>query len=97
MGDRGVACRKLLRALNEVMQLPIAGDFIDPVQSPEVEYPVNLAIIKARLENRFYRYIASVKFDIRYLAKNAERSNPRHSVAVKYARILVDICLAIIK
>lgn len=52
---------------------------------------------KARLDNRFYRRLTSVQFDVRYLATNAEKFNAPHSQIVKHARIITDLCLRIIK
>lgn len=57
-------CDRILRGLEQIMELSIAEPFIAPVDLNSypmyayvVEYPVDLTIIKARLQNRFYRYM----------------------------------------
>lgn len=86
------------------MGLSIAEPFLVPVDLSRypsyaliVEYPVDLSTIKARLENNFYRRITAAQFDVRYLATNAEKFNELHSVIVKHARIITELCLRIIK
>jgi hypothetical protein len=86
------------------MELAIAEPFLVPVDlnvyptyAVIVEYPIDLSTIKARFENRFYRRVTAAQFDMRHLATNAEKFNERHSVIVKHARILTELCLRIIK
>ncbi|KAK6636696.1 hypothetical protein RUM43_010358 [Polyplax serrata] len=102
-GDRDATCRRIIAGLNKVMNLAIAEPFIAPVDlnhyptyALSVEYPIDLSTIKARLENRFYRRLTAVQFDVRYLATNAEKFNEAHSQIVKHARIVSDLCLRII-
>lgn len=104
LGDRDGACRRIISCLDKVMALAIAEPFLAPVDlnlyktyAFVVEYPVDLSTIKARFENHFYRRIAAAQFDVRYLAANAEQFNEPHSVIVKSARIITDLCLRIIK
>lgn len=104
MGDREAACRRIIRGLDQVMGLGVAEAFVAPVDLnmyPDyaliVEYPIDLSTIKARFENHFYRRITSAQFDVRYLARNAEQFNEPHSLIVKRARIVTDLCLRIIK
>lgn len=94
----------ILTGLAKVMELAIAEPFLVPVDlntyptyAVIVEYPVDLSTIKARFENRFYRRVTAAQFDIRHLATNAEKFNERHSIIVKHARILTELCLRIIK
>ncbi|KAF5301599.1 hypothetical protein FQR65_LT08904 [Abscondita terminalis] len=103
-GDRESACRRICEGLEQVMVLAIAEPFLVPVDLSQyptyayiVEYPVDLSTIKARLENHFYRRITAAQFDVRYLATNAEKFNEPHSVIVKHARIISELCLRIIK
>lgn len=103
-GDREASCRRIVAGLEEVMMLAIADAFLAPVDLniyPEyafiVEYPIDLATIKARFENHFYRRITSAQFDVRYMATNAEKFNQSNSHIVKHARIITDLCLRIIK
>lgn len=103
-GDRDASCRRIISGLEQVMGLAIADPFLAPVDlniypgyAYVVEYPIDLATIKARFENHFYRRITSAQFDVRYLATNAEKFNQSHSHIVKHARIITDLCLRIIK
>lgn len=103
-GDRSTACRKIIEGLEQVMTLAIAEPFLVPVDLSQypayayvVEYPIDLSTVKARLENNFYRRITAIQFDVRYLATNAEKFNEPHSVIVKQARIITELCLKIIK
>lgn len=103
-GDRDASCRRIISGLEQVMGLAIADPFLAPVDLniyPQyafvVEYPIDLATIKARFENHFYRRITSAQFDVRYLATNAEKFNQTHSHIVRHARIITDLCLRIIK
>ncbi|KAF5287129.1 hypothetical protein FQA39_LY16052 [Lamprigera yunnana] len=103
-GDRESACRRICEGLEQVMVLAIAEPFLVPVDLSQyptyayiVEYPIDLSTIKTRLENNFYRRITAAQFDVRYLATNAEKFNEPHSVIVKHARIISELCLRIIK
>lgn len=103
-GDRDAACRRILAGLDKVMGLAIAEAFLAPVDLSYypnyafvVEYPVDLSTIKARFENHFYRRINSAQFDIRYLATNAEKFNEPHSIIIRHARIVTELCLKIVK
>lgn len=49
------------------------------------------------MENRFYRRLAAVQFDARYIASNAEKFNEEGSDIVRSARIITEILLTIIK
>jgi bromodomain and WD repeat domain-containing protein 1/3 len=102
--DRDAVTSHILAGLSKVMELAIAEPFLVPVDlnvyptyAVIVEYPIDLSTIKARFENRFYRRVTAAQFDMRHLATNAEKFNERHSVIVKHARILTELCLRIIK
>ncbi|VVC97121.1 unnamed protein product [Leptidea sinapis] len=86
------------------MTLAVAEPFVAPVdlqQYPSyamvVPYPVDLATIRARFENQFYRRPAAAQFDARYLASNAEQFNEPHSPIVRRARLVTDLLLSIIR
>lgn len=49
------------------------------------------------MENRFYRRLAAVQFDARYVASNAEKFNEEGSDIVRSAQIITEILLTIIK
>lgn len=103
-GDRDGSCRRIVAGLEEVMGLAIADAFLTPVDLNAypnyaflIEYPIDLSTIKARFENHFYRRITSAQFDVRYLATNAEKFNEPHSIIIKSARIITDLCLRILR
>ncbi|XP_034662563.1 bromodomain and WD repeat-containing protein 3 isoform X3 [Drosophila subobscura] len=103
-GDRDGTCRRIINGLEQVMRLSIAEHFLAPVDLniyPDyaylIEYPIDLTTVKSRFENHFYRRITSAQFDVRYLATNAEQYNRRHTIIVKHARIVTDLCLRIIR
>lgn len=103
-GDRAAACATIISNLDKVMELAIAEPFLTPVDLSQyptyafiIEYPIDLSTIKTRFENHFYRRITAAQFDVRYLATNAEKFNELHSVIVKHARIITDLCLRIIR
>lgn len=52
---------------------------------------------QSRLDNRFYRRINAVQFDVRYLATNTEKFNQKGSNIVRQARIVTELCLKLIK
>lgn len=103
-GDREGSCRRIVAGFEQVLGLAIAEPFLTPVDLNAyptyafvVEYPIDLSTIKARFENHFYRRVTSAQFDVRYLATNAEKFNEKHSIIVKNARIITDICLRILR
>lgn len=102
--ERETASKFILAGMTKVMELAIAEPFLVPVDlsiypsyAMIIEYPIDLSTIKARFENSFYRRLTAAQFDIRYLATNAEKFNERHSIIVKHARILTELCLRIVK
>lgn len=102
--DRDLVSRHIVAGITSVMELAIAEPFLVPVDlnaypdyAMVIEYPIDLSTIKARFENKFYRRLTAAQFDIRYLATNAEKFNEKHSVIVKNARVLTELCLRIVK
>lgn len=103
-GDRQGTCAAITTNLDKVMELAIAEPFLTPVDLSRypsyayiVEYPIDLSTIKSRIENHFYRRITAAQFDVRYLATNAEKFNESHSIIVKHARIITELCLRVIR
>jgi len=101
-GDRDVECQKFLERIEQVMALSVAEPFSAPVDLNHypsyallIAYPIDLTTIKTRLENRFYRSIQALQFDVRYVASNAEKFNQRKSQIVKQANIVTELCLKI--
>ncbi|CAH1970957.1 unnamed protein product [Acanthoscelides obtectus] len=103
-GDRDLVTKHILAGLTKVMELAIAEPFLVPVDinvyptyAKIIEYPIDLSTIKTRFESNFYRRLTAAQFDIRYLSTNAEKFNARHSVIVRNARIVTELCLRIVK
>nr|XP_049707984.1 bromodomain and WD repeat-containing protein 1 isoform X2 [Helicoverpa armigera] len=99
-GDRAAACRAIAQHIGAVMSLAAAEAFVAPVDLQQypayarvVPYPVDLATIRARCDNLFYRRAAAAQFDVRYLASNAEQFNEAHSSIVRAARLVSELLL----
>uniref|UniRef100_A0A0R3RTJ3 Bromo domain-containing protein n=1 Tax=Elaeophora elaphi TaxID=1147741 RepID=A0A0R3RTJ3_9BILA len=56
----------------------------------DVDYPIDLSTIVERVKNRFYRRLASLEQDIRYIAINARLFNQPNSEIVRNSRVLVE-------
>ncbi|XP_049883065.1 bromodomain and WD repeat-containing protein 3 [Pectinophora gossypiella] len=102
-GERAAACRAIAQHIGQVMSLSAAEPFVAPVDlqaypsyAMVVPYPIDLATIRARFDNLFYRRTAAAQFDVRYLATNAEQFNEPHSPIVRQARLVTDLLLHII-
>uniref|UniRef100_A0A0K2UST4 Bromo domain-containing protein n=1 Tax=Lepeophtheirus salmonis TaxID=72036 RepID=A0A0K2UST4_LEPSM len=100
---RDIETKRISAALETIMGLSIAEPFNYPVDQsiyPEyfysVEYPMDLNLIKARVDNNFYRRIASIEYDLKYIFENAEAFNVPKSDIVKNAKILVRLAGEII-
>ncbi|XP_057373055.1 bromodomain and WD repeat-containing protein 3-like [Daphnia carinata] len=103
-GDRDSECDRIAAGISQVMGLAIAEPFAAPVDlnlypsyAYVVEYPMDLSTIKARLENRFYRRVTAVQYDVRYVFTNACKFNEPKSDIVRSASIISDLCLEIIR
>ena len=82
------------------MSLAIAEPFAAPVYPSYalvVEYPMELSTIKARLDNRFYRRVTAVQYDVRYVYTNACKFNEPKSDIVRSASIITDLCMEMIR
>lgn len=102
-GHQDAQCTKISGLLEQVMGLAISEAFLTPVDINKypnyaftIEYPIDLSTIKARLDNRFYRRIDALKFDVKFIAINAEKFNQPNSDIVKHAKIIRDLCLELI-
>lgn len=103
-GERDSECDRIAAGISQVMSLAMAEHFSAPVDlncypsyTYIVEYPVDLSMIKARLENRFYRRVTAVQYDARYVYTNACKFNEPKSDIVRSASIISDLCLEIIR
>ncbi|XP_013385977.1 bromodomain and WD repeat-containing protein 3 [Lingula anatina] len=100
---RDVECERIARGLEQIMELSIAEPFLAPVDLNKypiygmiIEYPTDLSTIKARVENHFYRRIAAIQFDIRYIETNARTFNQPGSLIVRQSKLLTELCLKFI-
>jgi len=94
---------RVVSGLEQIMTLSVAENFtvpVDlnafPVYAMIIAYPVDLSLIKARLENRFYRRIAALQYDVRRIESNARIFNDSRSAIVEYARVVTELCLQFI-
>jgi bromodomain and WD repeat domain-containing protein 1/3 len=86
------------------MQLAIAEPFNYPVDLtayPEymldVEYPMDLSLVKARLDNRFYRRTDAIEYDLSFVYVNAASFNRPRSDIVKNAKVIKRIVQLIVR
>ena len=97
-------CTRISEALEAIMSLAIAEPFnypVDLTNYPEymldVEYPMDLNLIKARVDNFFYRRIAAIQRDIKYIYENAASFNRPKSDIVRNAKILTKLAAEIVE
>ncbi len=96
--------RRISEALETVMSLAIAEPFNYPVDLtayPEymldIEYPMDLTLIKARIDNHFYRRIDAMLYDVGYIHTNAASFNRPRSDIVKNAKIITKLIKEIVQ
>ena len=87
-GDRDSECKRISAALSQVMKLAIAEPFTSPIDLNLCPYPMDLPTIKQRLDNRFYRRISAVLFDLSYVFTKSNN--------IRSASITKDLCLEMI-
>lgn len=102
--SRDEECERIIDGINQLMTLDIAAAFVAPVDlqaypmySTVVAYPTDLSTIKERLENRFYRRVSSLMWELRYIEHNTRTFNEPGSPIVKSAKFVTDILLYFIK
>ncbi|CAG2169043.1 unnamed protein product, partial [Oppiella nova] len=96
-------CKRVSKALTQIMALTewkeVAKVFnhMDGEYVGEVAYPIDLDVIKARVDNKFYRRQAAIKYDLKFIESNASLLNAdEDSLLVRSARIVTSICLKFI-
>ncbi|XP_069866377.1 PH-interacting protein isoform X1 [Dipodomys merriami] len=101
---RDEECERIVTGINQLMTLDIASAFVAPVDLQAypmyctvVAYPTDLSTIKQRLENRFYRRISSLMWEVRYIEHNTRTFNEPGSPIVKSAKFVTDLLLHFIK
>ncbi|XP_065293659.1 bromodomain and WD repeat-containing protein 3 isoform X1 [Dermacentor albipictus] len=100
---RDTCCIRLVTGVSRIMELSIAEPFAAPVDlnaypmyTRVVAYPIDLSTIRARLENRFYRRMDSIRFDVKFLEINAKKFNEPNSKIVQKATLLANLLLQFI-
>jgi WD40 repeat protein len=101
--DTDYQCDRLIHGLEKIMETSWAEFFNAPVDLNEypdyatmIAYPIDLNTIKERLNNRFYRSIDSVRFDVKFIQNNAQLYNLPHSMITRNARLVTSLCLQFI-
>nr|XP_037858108.1 PH-interacting protein isoform X5 [Chlorocebus sabaeus] len=101
---RDEECERIVAGINQLMTLDIASAFVAPVDLQAypmyctvVAYPTDLSTIKQRLENRFYRRVSSLMWEVRYIEHNTRTFNEPGSPIVKSAKFVTDLLLHFIK
>lgn len=95
---RDTFCERLVQGFSRIMELSIAEPFAVPVDlnayplyASVVAYPIDLTTIRTRLENRFYRRVDAIKFDIKFIEMNAKKFNEPDSKIVQKAALLTKL------
>ncbi|XP_060608929.2 PH-interacting protein isoform X1 [Anolis sagrei] len=102
--SRDDECERIISGINQLMTLDIASAFVAPVDflaypmyCTVVAYPTDLSTIKQRLENRFYRRLSSLMWEVRYIEYNTRTFNEPGSPIVKLAKFVTDLLLQFMK
>ncbi|XP_057378098.1 bromodomain and WD repeat-containing protein 3-like [Daphnia carinata] len=104
-GNRDCECDRISAGISKIMNLSAAKHFAAPVDLDRyplyvfvIKYPpMDLSTIKARLDNRFYRRLTAVQYDVRSICSNAFKFNVPKSDIVRNASIVADLCLEMIR
>uniref|UniRef100_A0A674I664 Bromodomain and WD repeat domain containing 3 n=1 Tax=Terrapene triunguis TaxID=2587831 RepID=A0A674I664_9SAUR len=98
--SRDEECERIIRGIDYLLTLDISNPFAVPVDLSAypmyctvVAYPTDLTTIRRRLENRFYRRISALMWEVRYIEHNARTFNEPDSPIVKAAKIVTDVLL----
>ncbi|XP_078504227.1 PH-interacting protein isoform X2 [Lissotriton helveticus] len=101
---RDEECERIISGINQLMTLDITSAFVAPVDLQAyplyctvVAYPTDISTIKERLENRFYRRLSSLMWEVRYIEHNTRTFNEPASPIVKCAKFVTDLMLHFIK
>ncbi|XP_066495961.1 bromodomain and WD repeat-containing protein 3 isoform X2 [Tiliqua scincoides] len=101
--SRDEECVRVLRGIDQLLSLDFSNPFAVPVDLSAyplyctvVAYPTDLTTIRRRLENRFYRRISALMWEVRYIEHNARTFNEPDSPIVKAAKIVTDVLLRFI-
>ncbi|KAL7390370.1 hypothetical protein ABVT39_019828 [Epinephelus coioides] len=93
-------CERVIYGIDQLLTLDVAKLFASPVNLRDyplyctaVAYPTDLSTIRKRLENRFYRRISALMWEVRYIEHNARTFNEPQSPIVATAKVVTDVLL----
>ncbi|XP_023260584.1 bromodomain and WD repeat-containing protein 3 [Seriola lalandi dorsalis] len=93
-------CQRVIHGIEQLLTLDVAKAFASPVNLQDyplyctvVAYPTDLSTIRKRLENRFYRRISALMWEVRYIEHNARTFNEPQSPIVAAAKVVTDVLL----
>ncbi|KAG7223301.1 hypothetical protein INR49_015657, partial [Caranx melampygus] len=93
-------CERVIHGIEQLLTLDVAKAFVSPVNLRDyplyctvVAYPTDLSTIRKRLENRFYRRISALMWEVRYIEHNARTFNEPQSPIVASAKVVTDVLL----
>uniref|UniRef100_A0A665UA25 Bromodomain and WD repeat domain containing 3 n=1 Tax=Echeneis naucrates TaxID=173247 RepID=A0A665UA25_ECHNA len=93
-------CERVIHGIEQLLTLDVAKAFASPVNLRDyplyctaVAYPTDLSTIHKRLENRFYRRISALMWEVRYIEHNASTFNEPQSPIVAAAKVVTDVLL----
>lgn len=100
---KDIECERILIGLEKIMELSVAEVFNIPVDldaypsyAVSIAYPIDLNTIKQRLENRYYRRINSIQWDVRLIETNACEFNEPDSEIVRKAKFITKLLMEFI-
>uniref|UniRef100_A0A6Q2ZDP4 Bromo domain-containing protein n=1 Tax=Esox lucius TaxID=8010 RepID=A0A6Q2ZDP4_ESOLU len=100
---RNHECLRIINAIDQLTMLDVAVPFALPVDlnayptyCTVVAYLTDLSTIRTRLENRFYRRMSSLMWEVRYIEHNAQTFNETGAFIVKTAKFVSDLMLTFI-
>uniref|UniRef100_A0A8C8E3C7 Bromodomain and WD repeat domain containing 3 n=1 Tax=Oryzias sinensis TaxID=183150 RepID=A0A8C8E3C7_9TELE len=97
---RDEECERVICGIDQLLTLDVAKAFASPVNLQDyplyctaVAYPTDLSTIRKRLENRFYRRISALMWEVRYIEHNARTFNEPQSPIVAASKAVTDVLL----
>uniref|UniRef100_A0A8C4IGY1 Bromodomain and WD repeat domain containing 3 n=1 Tax=Dicentrarchus labrax TaxID=13489 RepID=A0A8C4IGY1_DICLA len=97
---RDEECERVIHGIDQLFTLEVAKAFASPVNLRDyplyctvVAYPTDLSTVRKRLENRFYRRISALMWEVRYIEHNARTFNEPQSPIVATAKVVTDVLL----
>uniref|UniRef100_A0A7N8YIV2 Bromodomain and WD repeat domain containing 3 n=1 Tax=Mastacembelus armatus TaxID=205130 RepID=A0A7N8YIV2_9TELE len=97
---RDEECERVIYGISQLLTLDVAKAFTSPVNLRDyplyctvVAYPTDLSTIRKRLENRFYRRISALMWEVRYIEHNARTFNEPQSPIVAASKVVTDVLL----